>query len=242
MSRSCPGRGRRRRQMCGIAGFAGWQLGADDAARTVRAMCDAIVHRGPDDSGYFVAPEVALGMRRLSIIDVAGGSQPIANEDGTIQVVFNGEIYNHRALRASLARTHVLRSRTDTEVIVHLYEEMGDDLVHSLRGMFAFALWDSRRRRLLLARDRLGIKPLYYWPTDDGIAFASELRSLLALPQFERRVDRAAVNEYLAFGYVPDPLSIFEGVSKLPPGHVLVWDEHDGPRLRQYWSAMRPEI
>ena len=134
--------------MCGIAGFAGWSLDTDHARRTVRAMCDAIIHRGPDGSGYFVAPEVALGMRRLAIIDVAGGQQPIGNEDGSIQVVFNGEIYNHHALRDALrARGHRFRTRCDTETIVHLYEEHGDDFVVHLRGMFAIALWDERRKR-----------------------------------------------------------------------------------------------
>src|SRR5881398_781937 len=137
--------------MCGIAGFAGWPLGDEEAARTVRTMCDAIVHRGPDDSGYFVAPEVALGMRRLSIIDVAGGDQPIGNEDGSVQVVFNGEIYNFLELRGWLeGRGHRFRTRSDTEVLVHLYEEHGEHLVERLRGMFAFALWDRPRRSLLL--------------------------------------------------------------------------------------------
>src|SRR6059058_6104987 len=160
--------------MCGIAGFAGWPLGAEEAGRTVRAMCDAIVHRGPDDSGYFVAPEVALGMRRLSIIDVAGGQQPIGNEDGSVQIVFNGEIYNHHDVRRDLvARGHRFRTSSDTEVIVHGYEEYGDRVVEHLAGMFAFAIWDSRKRRLFVARDRLGIKPLFYWQHAGGVAFAS---------------------------------------------------------------------
>ena len=148
-------------------------------------MCDAIAHRGPDDDGYFVAPGIALGMRRLSIIDVSGGQQPIANEDGTVQVVFNGEIYNHHDLRRELvARGHSFRTRSDTETIVHLYEECGVDFVRRLRGMFAIALWDAQQRRLVLARDRAGIKPLSYWQTADGLAFGSELRSLLTLPRF----------------------------------------------------------
>ncbi len=180
---------------------------------------------------------VGLGMRRLSVIDVAGGSQPISNEDGTVHVVFNGEIYNHHALRSRLAPAHVLRSRTDTEVLVHLYEELGPDLVRELRGMFAFAIWDDRIERLTVARDRLGIKPLYYWTTPDGVAFASELRSLLALDEFPREIDRDAVNEYLALGYVPDPACIFKGVRKLPPGHLLTWDAERGVDVRRYWSA-----
>ncbi|HEU0093191.1 MAG TPA: asparagine synthase (glutamine-hydrolyzing), partial [Vicinamibacteria bacterium] len=228
--------------MCGIAGFAGWQLGADDAARTVRTMCDAIVHRGPDDSGYFVAPEVALGMRRLSIIDVAGGQQPIGNEDGSIQVVFNGEIYNHHDLRRDLVTLgHRFHTKSDTETIVHLYEEMGADCVTRLRGMFAIALWDARTEQLVLARDRLGIKPLSYWLTPDGIAFCSELRSLLALSRFPGRLDERAIAAFLSLGYVPDPLAAFAGVAKLPPGHVLVWSATGGAETRRYWTPVVPE-
>jgi len=228
--------------MCGIAGFAGWSLDTDHARRTVRAMCDAIIHRGPDGSGYFVAPEVALGMRRLAIIDVAGGQQPIGNEDGSIQVVFNGEIYNHHALRDALrARGHRFRTRCDTETIVHLYEEHGDDFVVHLRGMFAIALWDERRKRLVLARDRVGIKPLSYWVTPDGIAFCSELRSLLTLPRFPRRLDQRAIAAFLSLGYVPDPLSAFAGVAKLPPGHVLTWSADRGAAVRRYWTPVSAE-
>ncbi len=228
--------------MCGIAGFAGWSLDTDHARRTVRAMCDAIIHRGPDGSGYFVAPEVALGMRRLAIIDVAGGQQPIGNEDGSIQVVFNGEIYNHHELRDALrARGHRFRTRCDTETIVHLYEEHGDDFVVQLRGMFAIALWDDRRKRLVLARDRVGIKPLSYWVTPDGIAFCSELRSLLTLPRFPRRLDQRAIAAFLSLGYVPDPLSAFAGVAKLPPGHILTWSADRGAAVRRYWTPVSAE-
>src|SRR6266550_4589072 len=225
--------------MCGIAGFAGWSLDTDHARRTVRAMCDAIIHRGPDGSGYFVAPEVALGMRRRAIIDVAGGQQPIGNEDGSIQVVFNGEIYNHHELREALrARGHRFRTRCDTETIVHLYEEHGDDFVVQLRGMFAIALWDDRRKRLVLARDRVGIKPLSYWVTPDGIAFCSELRSLLALDRFPRRLDERGIAAFLSLGYVPDPLAVFAGVAKLPPGHVLTWCADRGAAVRRYWTPI----
>ncbi|PYO96403.1 MAG: asparagine synthase (glutamine-hydrolyzing) [Gemmatimonadetes bacterium] len=223
--------------MCGIAGFAGWPLGAEEAGRTVRAMCDAIVHRGPDDSGYFVAPEVALGMRRLSIIDVAGGQQPIGNEDGSVQVVFNGEIYNHHEVRRDLVgRGHRFRTRSDTETIVHLYEEMGEAFVERLRGMFAIALWDIRAKRLVLARDRVGIKPLSYWVTPNGIAFCSELRSLLALDRFPRRLDDRGMAAFLSLGYVPDPLAAFAGVAKLPPGHVLTWSAERGVAVQRYWT------
>jgi asparagine synthase (glutamine-hydrolysing) len=225
--------------MCGIAGYAGLERGRERCAAELTAMCDAIRHRGPDDAGYFIAPgetpPVALGMRRLSIIDLAGGHQPIGNEDGSIQIVFNGEVYNYQALQGELRRRgHRLATHTDTETIVHLYEEHGDRVVDHLRGMFAFALWDGRKGRLLAARDRLGKKPLYYWPHRGGVAFASELKSLLALPGFPRRVDRSALADYLALGYVPEPASIFEGVRKLEPGHVLTWDRERGVETRRY--------
>ncbi|MGQ0643322.1 MAG: asparagine synthase (glutamine-hydrolyzing) [Gemmatimonadaceae bacterium] len=229
--------------MCGIAGFITPEHRYMDARATVRAMCDAIRHRGPDDAGYFVAGDVALGMRRLSIIDVAGGQQPIANEDGSVRVVFNGEIYNFRALRTRLQRNgHHLTSSSDTETLVHLYEELGDDFVHELRGMFGFALWDSRRERLLVARDRLGIKPIYYWPRPDrGFAFASELRALLTLPDFTADLSPTAVGNYFALGYVPHQQAIFAGVHKLPPGHLLSWDRANGLTVKRYWTPVRAE-
>jgi asparagine synthase (glutamine-hydrolysing) len=228
--------------VCGIAGFAGWTGSHDAHARDLRAMCGAIRHRGPDDEGHLVASGVALGMRRLSIIDVAGGMQPIANEDGRVQVVFNGEIYNHRQLQADLERRgHRFATRSDTETLVHLYEDHGDALVQHLRGMFGFAIWDARRERLLLARDRVGIKPLYYWETRDGIAFASEVRSLLALDRFPRHLDRRAIAYYLSLGYVPEPLSAFAGVKKLPPGHTLAWERGRGAVVARYWTPARPE-
>ena len=156
--------------------------------------------------------------------------------------MFNGEIYNHRQLRRELiARGHTIVTSSDTEVIVHLYEDFGDDLVHSLRGMFAFALWDTRRERLLIARDRVGIKPLYYWEHAGGLAFASELRSMLALPEFPRRVSAEAIAHYLVFGYVPESLCIFEGVRKLPPAHRLTWTAEQGVRTERYWSPIRDE-
>jgi asparagine synthase (glutamine-hydrolysing) len=228
--------------MCGIAGYVGWQHRSEEGEDVLRKMCAAILHRGPDDEGHHVAPGVGLGMRRLSIIDVAGGRQPIANEDETVQVVFNGEIYNHRALRPGLeSRGHTLATHCDTEVIVHLYEDFGSEFVHHLSGMFGIALWDASRRRLVLARDRVGIKPLYYWQTPDGLAFASELRSFLALDRFPRRLDRQAIARYLSLGYIPDPLCVFEGVRKLPPGHVLVWDEESGAQIQRYWTPVRAE-
>ncbi|HLS47750.1 MAG TPA: asparagine synthase (glutamine-hydrolyzing), partial [Gemmatimonadales bacterium] len=225
--------------MCGIAGYAGWE--ADDAE--LARMCGAISHRGPDAEGRRAVAGVGLGMRRLSIIDISGGQQPIANEDGTIHVVFNGEIYNHHELRADLeSKGHRFATRSDTETIVHGYEQYGDDVVRHLRGMFAFAIWDSARERLFLARDRTGIKPLYYHATPGGIAFVSELRSLLTLDRFTPVLDAEAVGWYLTLGYVPDPFCIFEGVHKLPPGHRLSWTRSGGVSVEQYWTPVRPEI
>jgi asparagine synthase (glutamine-hydrolysing) len=223
--------------MCGIAGFVGFAMPRDEADARVRAMCDAIVHRGPDSDGYHVADGVALGMRRLSIIDITGGRQPISNEDGSITVVFNGEIYNHHQLRRKLeASGHRFRTRSDTEVLVHLYEEYGPDMASRLHGMFAFAIWDARNRVLLIARDRTGMKPLSYLESSEGLFFCCELRSLWAFDAACLKVSAGAVMQYLAFGYVPDPAGIFEGVRKLPAGHLLVWSAGKGAELRRYWT------
>jgi len=205
-------------------------------------MCDAIHHRGPDSDGYFVANGIAMGIRRLSIIDVAGGRQPISNEDGTVTVVFNGEIYNHHALRRELeASGHRFATRSDTEVLVHLYEEFGTGMARHLQGMFAFSIWDSRNQRLFIARDRTGMKPLSYTDRSGGIVFCSELRSLYAFDRSTLKVAAGAVMEYLAFGYVPDPSSIFEDVKKLPPGHFLVWSPGREVAVHRYWSPPHPE-
>jgi asparagine synthase (glutamine-hydrolysing) len=223
--------------VCGIAGVL---LSSPDLpvdAGLLRGMGDAIAHRGPDAEGFWSEPGVGLVHRRLSIIDLAGGDQPIANEDGSLQVVFNGEIYNFQELRAGLeARGHRFRTRSDTEVLVHLYEEHGEHLVERLRGMFAFALWDRPRRRLLLARDRLGIKPLYVYRDGEKLLFASEPKALLAHPGLTAEVDPAALEDYLAFGMVPGRRSIFRGVEKLPPAHVLVvTPDRLGATPRRYW-------
>ena len=195
------------------------------------------MHRGPDDDGQVVAPPVGLAARRLSIIDLAGGHQPIANEDGRVHVVQNGEIYNHEILHRELvARGHEFRTRCDTEAIVHLFEEHGDGFAERLRGMFAVAIWDGRASRLVLARDRFGIKPLFYWETPDGgLAFASELKALMALPSFPRDIDMRGLESLLAFNSIPRPLTIFEGVRKLRPGHLLSWSpDGDGVEVRPY--------
>jgi asparagine synthase (glutamine-hydrolysing) len=201
-------------------------------------MTTALSHRGPDDAGFHEAPGISLGVRRLSIIDVPGGHQPLANEDGSVTVVFNGEIYNHQELRSRLeARGHRFATRTDTEVLVHLYEEYGDALVHLLQGMFAFALWDHTRRRLLLARDRLGIKPLYYTEANGAFLFASEVKALLEHPAVHAAPDLEALDLYLTFRYVPGPATLFKGIKKLPPGHTLVV-ENGHHRIDRYWELV----
>jgi asparagine synthase (glutamine-hydrolysing) len=212
--------------MCGIAGFAdltavaGRSLESDRSR--VKAMCDVMRHRGPDDEGFHVEPGVALGMRRLSIIDLATGNQPMRNEHGTIHVVFNGEIYNYRELRDALeAHGHRFATSSDTETIVHGYEEWGEQVFSKLRGMFGIALWDARTRTLLLARDRAGIKPLYFAEGAGRLFFGSEAKCVLANPEVDRRLDAAALDHYLAYQYTPRDGSIFRGVRKLRPGHYL---------------------
>ncbi|MFD7229324.1 asparagine synthase (glutamine-hydrolyzing) [Streptomyces sp. NPDC059881] len=219
--------------MCGVAGIATTE--APDPA-IVQEMCGILSHRGPDGDGFYTGENVALGMRRLAIIDVAGGNQPVFNEDRSVVAVFNGEIYNFADLRGELiGRGHRFRSNSDSECIVHLYEEHGEDLVHHLRGMFAFALWDVKRRRLLLARDRVGKKPLYYRDTGESLQFASELKALTVVDQERREVDLVALHHYLTYQYVPAPWSIFRGIRKLPPGHLLTW-QSGRVHVRRYWQ------
>lgn len=224
--------------MCGICGAVWRDPGEPLGEAALAAMMDRLVHRGPDDSGAHRDQSAALGFRRLSIIDLMGGHQPLSNEDGTIWTVFNGEIYNFPELRRRLeAKGHALRSRGDAEVLVHLYEDEGEAMLPLLRGMFALAIWDAPNRSLLLARDRLGQKPLVYRRTNNRLIFASELKALLALPEADvpRRVDPIAVDQYLTYGYVPQPRTILEGVEKLPPGHCAVW--RDGEfQVRRYWE------
>ena len=220
--------------MCGIVGY----VGAKGEEAIVRRMADRIVHRGPDGQGYFTDDHVALGARRLSIIDLAGSNQPIFNEDGSIVTVFNGEVYNYRELRTLLQQKgHQLRTSGDTETLVHLYEEYGEAAVHLLRGMFGYAVWDSRRRKLILARDRVGIKPLYYAQAGERLVFGSEIKSILAAPGITREIDPDALNSYLTLQYVPSPRTMLKGVSKLPPGHLLVWEDGE-IRVEQYWDVV----
>jgi asparagine synthase (glutamine-hydrolysing) len=226
--------------MCGIAGFADRDMAAGGNASSfavVHRMCDVIRHRGPDDEGIHVAPGVGLGMRRLSIIDLSGGRQPIHNETRTVSVVFNGEIYNYRELRAELEGAgHRFSTSSDTETIVHAYEQWDEAAFARLRGMFAIALWDSSSRTLLLARDRAGQKPVHYAERGGRMYFGSEIKSLLAAGAIDARINLRALDHYLAFLYTPRDESIFEGVRKLPPGHFLRW--HDGRiDVAPYWQV-----
>jgi asparagine synthase (glutamine-hydrolysing) len=222
--------------MCGICGVAGGDPA--QGRELVRRMCDAMVHRGPDDEGSVQLDGVTLGVRRLSIIDVAGGHQPIHNEDSTIWVVQNGEIYNHLELREQLASAgHRFTTQSDTEVLAHGYEEWGEQMVERLNGMFAFAVLDRRGAKLFLARDRMGIKPLHYALDGSRLVFASELKALLRDPALRRGVDPVALDEYLAYEFVPSPRSIVRGISKLRPGHTLTWSlAQRRPSLRRYWA------
>ena len=223
--------------MCGIAGILNLD-GSPACAADLVAMCTVMTHRGPDDAGFRVDGEVGLGMRRLSIIDLAGGHQPIANEDGRIWAVLNGEIYNYRELRAELERRgHRFATASDTETIVHLYEDHGARCVERLRGMFAFAVWDAEQKTLLVARDRLGIKPLYFTTTGTRLCFASELKALFQLADVPRRVDAGALNHLLAFLTTPADRSILAGVRKLEPAHLFVAGQGRGPRVERYWDV-----
>lgn len=223
--------------MCGLAGF----LAADPAEppdpAVIKRMTDALAHRGPDGEGFYLRPGVALGHRRLAIIDPLGGEQPMFNEDGTVAIVFNGEIYNFETLRTELAALgHVFRNRCDTEAIVHAWESWGPDCVLHLSGMFAFALWDARSGTLFCARDRLGKKPFYYSTQAGRFWFASELAALFAGGLKRPPLRAHAVEEFFTFGYVPEPLTIFEGIAKLPAGHSLLLRHGEAPQIRSYWA------
>ena len=223
--------------MCGIVGWANLDSGntrGDEAA--LRRMCEKLRHRGPDSDGALVQDSVALAMRRLAIIDLAGGEQPVFNQDQSIAAVVNGEIYNFRELRGELeARGHKFKSRTDAEVVPHLYEEYGEDFVTKLRGMFALAVWDAARKRLILARDRFGEKPLYYAVFQNKLIFASELKALTAHPAVETRLDLHSLRQFLAFDYVPAPNSIYQNIHKLPAAHCLTL-ENGEIKIERYWN------
>jgi asparagine synthase (glutamine-hydrolysing) len=220
--------------MCGIAGRVNHAAPIDRGE--IFRMTELIAHRGPDDYGYHLRTRVGLGHRRLSIIDLAGGRQPLANEDETVWIVFNGEIYNHVALRKELmARGHKFRTHSDTEAIVHAYEEWGVDCAKKLRGMFAFAIWDDRVKKLVLVRDRMGIKPIYYSQLGADLVFGSEAKSLLAVPTVDDSIDDGALSAYLALRYVPAPLTMWRGIKKLPPASVLTW-QRGFVSIHRYWD------
>ncbi|HEU0037703.1 MAG TPA: asparagine synthase (glutamine-hydrolyzing), partial [Verrucomicrobiae bacterium] len=223
--------------MCGIAGILEFGRDARASAAALREMCHVISHRGPDDDGFYTDGSVGIGMRRLSIVDVAGGHQPISNEDGTLWIVFNGEIYNHLVLREQLiARGHRYSTHSDTETVIHLFEEYGADSVQHLRGMFAFAIWNRNTKTLFVARDRLGIKPLYYKLTPDRLLFGSEIKAVLAHGGIHPEFNRAALPEYLAFGYLSGEESFYAGIRKLLPGHTMTIGPEGKAEIRQYWD------
>src|SRR6202049_3147471 len=234
--------------MCGICGVIGIKH-TEQAEAVTRRMMEAIPHRGPYEDGLRVAPSAAFGMRRLSIIDLPGGHQPVFNEADNVAVVYNGEIYNFRQLRATLeGRGHVFRTHSDTEVIVHAYEEWGEECLRELRGMFAFAVWDARacgtsgeaarHAHIFLARDRLGIQPLYYAVTSGALLFSSEVRSLLASGRLQPRISPDSLEAYLTFGSVAEPSTLVEGVFSIPPGHCLTFSADAPPATpspKPYW-------
>src|ERR1700722_15130370 len=223
--------------MCGICGVFFSDRNQRVRRDALAAMNRQIVHRGPDDEGFLVQENVGLAMRRLSIIDIQTGHQPISNEDRNIWIVFNGEIYNHQELRRDLeSRGHRYRTKSDTETIIHLFEEYGDSCVAYLRGMFAFAIWDQSKKRLLLARDRLGIKPLYYRYRDGMLLFGSEIKAIVAYPGIKPEFNRRTLAEYLAFGYVAGEETMYNGIRKILPGHVLKLNEQGQLEISQYWD------
>jgi asparagine synthase (glutamine-hydrolysing) len=223
--------------MCGIAGIVRFNPRDVVEEARLKRMRDVLRHRGPDGEGLWIDGPVGLAHRRLAIVDVAGGQQPMSGEDDRVWITYNGEIYNHAVLRPGLeAKGHHYQTRSDTETILHLYEEDSDSCVESLQGMFAFALWDRSRQRLLLARDRLGIKPLYYCVTDRELLFASEIKAILAVTSERPTVNYAALPEFLATRYLAGDETFFQGIRKLPPGHVLTWSLEGGPRRQRYWS------
>lgn len=222
--------------MCGICGKLNFDPQASVSPTLLRTMADTIHHRGPDDEGYYSSGSVGLGFRRLSIIDLNTGHQPISNEDGTVWIVFNGEIYNYQELREYLlGKGHQFKTQSDTEVIVHLYEEFGEGCVEKLRGMFGFAIWDERNRTLFLARDRVGIKPLYYWLSDRSLVFGSEIKAILADPEVKPEVVPEMIDRFLTFYYVPGEETLFRNIFKLAPGCSLTV-KGGKPRIRQYWD------
>jgi len=228
--------------MCGIVGIISSPRTIDKQA--FRYITSYLKHRGPDGEGFYFEDHLALGHRRLSIIDLEGGRQPIANEDGTVVTVFNGEIYNYVELREKLIeKGHRFSTKTDTECLVHLYEERELDFLHDLRGMFALALWDKKQRRLILARDRLGKKPLFYTVQNGALVFASELKALIKYPTVKAEISQQSIWDYLTFGFIPSPNTVYQWIHKLPPGHVLIYNSSGEAKVEQYWQvSITPKI
>src|SRR5829696_6641031 len=225
--------------MCGIAGWL--KLNTSDTSpnseAVLHSMCETIVHRGPDSEGLWIDDRAALGMRRLSIIDLKTGDQPVFSCDRSVIVMMNGELYNYREVRADLEkRGHKFTTHSDTEILPHLYEEYGEALLEHVNGMYAFSLWDTRRKKLIIARDRFGEKPLYYGVFDGKLIWASEPKALLAHPSVKPELDLSALRHYVSFDYVPAPMSIFKGISKLPAAHILVVEDA-AVRVRRYWDV-----
>jgi len=226
--------------ICGIFNYAGTNF--EVTTELITDMRDTMIHRGPDDAGIYISPDrkLGLGHRRLSIIDLSAmGCQPMCNEDGSVWIIYNGEIYNHQKLRKELeAKGHHYKSHTDTESILHLYEERGPDCVNDLEGMFAFAIWDNKKKRMLFARDRIGKKPLYYAIQDGQLIFASEIKAILKHPRIKREIDTTALYHYLTLYVTPAPMTLFEGINKLPPGYIMVCDKDGNIQQEQYWDAI----
>lgn len=224
--------------MCGIAGIM-YRDGRTPSESELKQMTDIIFHRGPNDAGFYTDPGIGLGFRRLSIIDLAEGHQPLCNEDETVWIVFNGEIYNYKALRSMLQeKGHIFRTHSDTEVIVHLYEEYGEACVNHMRGMFGFVIWDRNKRQLFGARDHFGIKPFYYYRDGERFVFGSEIKSILQAEGISRQVDTESMLNYLTFQYVPEPATMFRGIAKLPPAHSVTIKSDGNMSIRKYWDPM----
>ncbi|MGB7574140.1 MAG: asparagine synthase (glutamine-hydrolyzing), partial [Thermodesulfobacteriota bacterium] len=233
--------------MCGIVGFLTTKAADIPESEILRRMRDVLIHRGPDDAGEYIrpidekGPFVFFGHRRLSIIDLSGGHQPLSNEDETVWVVFNGEIYNFKGLKIRLENLgHRFRTNSDTEVIVHAYEEYKEDCFQHFNGMFAIGIWDEKEKRLVLARDRLGKKPLYYSFINGTFLFASELKAIMLYPAFARKVDPSSLMKYLFFEFIPCPNTIFKDAKKIPAARYLIWDKN-GIEVKQYWSPFDPQ-
>lgn len=225
--------------MCGITGKIYFDKLKNVSEKELKQMSDTLYHRGPDDEGFYINKNVGLGFRRLSIIDLNTGHQPLSNEDGSVWIIFNGEIYNFKELQENLIKQgHIFRSKSDTETIVHLYEQYGTDCLKYLQGMFAFAIWDSRKKQLFCARDRFGIKPFYYYSDNEKFVFGSEIKAILRSDEIDKAISFDALDSYFAFGYITDDLSIYSKIKKLQPSHYLIlsFKERVNIEIKRYWE------